>query len=152
MLPGPSAGPRLGLELHRDPWSFELALAGLLPRHEALPGASTLQAELYWLGGQLSLCRRVVARLAACAGLEPGRISGTGSGVDEPGSAAGWWLAGTAGVRWSAPLLERGALSWQLGAGVAAALLRPEFGFDDIGVLHRPSAISGRVFLGLGWH
>jgi hypothetical protein len=151
MLPGPSFGPRGVLEFNRRDWSLELGLGALLPRHAELSGADSPASDIRWLGGQVALCHALRFGFSACFGAESGRLSGTGSGVDQPIDASGWWLAGTAGARWRGPLYERAALSWQLGLGVAAAILRPEFGFDDLGVLHRPSAVSGRLFLGLGW-
>ena len=151
MLPGPSFGPRGALEFTRGVWSLELGLGALLPRHAELSGAASPASDIRWLGGQVALCHALSFGLSACAGVESGGLSGTGSGVDEPFDASGWWLAGTAGARWRGPLYEPAGLSWQLGLGAALALLRPEFGFDQLGVLHRPSAVSGRLFLGLGW-
>ncbi|MEO8185415.1 MAG: hypothetical protein ABI895_41940 [Deltaproteobacteria bacterium] len=151
MLPGPSIGPRGALELHRGDWSLELGLGALLPRHAQLSGANSPASEIRWLGGQVAVCHALRLRFSACSGAEYGRLSGTGSGVDEPIDAGGWWLAGTVGARSGGPLYEPAALSWQLGLGAALALVRPEFGFDELGVLHRPSALSGRLFLGLGW-
>jgi len=151
MLPGPSLGPRGVLELRRGDWSVELGLGALLPRHVELAGGGSPASDISWFGGQVAACHALGQYLSTCFGVESGRLSGTGSGVDEPIDAHGWWLAGTAAARWRGPLDERAVLSWQLGLGVAAALLRPEFGFDDLGVLHRPSAVSGRLFVGLGW-
>jgi hypothetical protein len=152
MLPGPSLGPRIALELQRRRWSGELALAGLLPRHAELGGQGSPASDLHWLGGQLSLCRGPRLGFSFCLGAEAGRISGTGSGVDEPFDASGWWGAGSAGARYRGALSERQALFWLLELSAAAALFRPEFGFDDLGVLHRARPVSGRLFLGLGWH
>jgi len=151
MLPGPSLGPWAGLEFSRGDWSWELALAALLPRHAELSGADSPASEIRWLGGQVAACHALRVRFSGCLGAESGRLSGTGSGVDEPSDAHGWWLAATGAARWRGPLYERAALSWQLGLGAAVALHRPEFGFEDLGVLHRPSAVSARLFLGLGW-
>jgi hypothetical protein len=64
--------------------------------------------------------------------------------VDEPATARGGWLAATADARLQGELFGSGAFSWQLGLGVAAALSRPELGFEQLGVLHRPSAASAR--------
>jgi hypothetical protein len=151
LLPGPSLGPRVALALHRANWSLELAGALLLPRHAELRGGTAPSSDIDWLAGQLALCRGFGQHLNACAGVEAGRLSGTGSGVDEPATARGGWLAATADVRLHGDLFGSGTLSWQLGLGVAAALSRPEFGFEELGVLHRPSAASARLFVGLGW-
>jgi hypothetical protein len=151
LLPGPSLGPQAALELHLGRWSVELDGALLLPRRAELAGAGSPRSDIGWLGGQLSLCHALARYVAACAGAESGRISGTGSGVDEPVTAYGWWLALAASARLHGRLSESAQLSWQLGLGAAAALARPELGFDQLGVLHRPSAVSGRLFVGLGW-
>lgn len=151
MLPGPTLGPQAALELSAGRWSLELGGTLLLPRHARLAGERAAEGDIDWFGGQLAACRRSSPLLALCAGTEAGRLSGTGSGVDEPLSAAGWWLAATAEIRLRGLLSRTGPLHWQLGLGGAAALARPEFGFDELGVLHRPSAVSGRLFFGLGW-
>jgi hypothetical protein len=152
LLPGPSLGPRAALALHRASWSLELAAALLLARRAELGGgAAAPRSDIDWFGGQLSLCRAFGRHLSTCVGAELGGLSGVGSGVDEPATARGGWLAGIAGARLHGGLVDSGALSFQLGLGVAAALRRPEFGFEGLGVLHRPSAVSARLFVGLGW-
>lgn len=151
MLPGPTLGPQAALGLSFARWRLELGATLLLARHARLAGEGTPEGDIDWLGGQVALCRQLGVLLALCAGAESGRLSGTGSGVDEPLRAAGWWLAGTAEAHLHGLLSSGAALSWQLGLGVAAAVARPEFGFDGLGVLHRPSAVSGRLFFGLGW-
>jgi hypothetical protein len=151
LLPGPTLGPQAAVELSFARWSVELGATLLLARHARLAGEGTPEGDIDWLGGQVSLCHQLGPLLALCAGAESGRLSGTGSGVDEPLSAAGWWLAATAEARLRGLLSSGASLSWQLGLSAAAALARPEFGFDELGVLHRPSAVSGRLFFGLGW-
>jgi hypothetical protein len=151
LLPGPSFGPQAALGLSQGGWGVELGGALLLPREAALEGPASPRSEIDWLAGQLGLCRAFGSTLSACLGGELGRLSGSGLGVDEPSTAGGWWLAGSAGARLRGDLIGSAALSWQLGLELAAALARPEFGFDELGVLHRPRAVSGRLFLGLGW-
>jgi hypothetical protein len=141
----------VALALHRADWSLELGAALLLPRHADLGGGASPSSDIDWLGGQLALCRAFGRHLNACAGVEAGRLSGTGSGVDEPATARGGWLAATADARLHGDLFGSDTLSWQLGLGVAAAVRRPELGFEELGVLHRPSAASARLFVGLGW-
>jgi hypothetical protein len=141
----------VALALRRADWSLELAAALLLPRHAELGGEASPSSDIDWIGGQLALCRALGRHLNACAGMEVGRLSGVGSGVDEPATARGGWLAPIAEARLHGDLFGSDTFSWQLGLGVAAALSRPEFGFEDLGVLHRPSAASARLFVGLGW-
>lgn len=153
MLPGPSIGPRLGVGLVQRGWSLEVGVAALLPRHAELGGIESGAADIHWLGGQVVVCRVIQAPLTTCMGAESGQLIGTGSGVDAPLTASGWWLAGLASALLRGPLAS-GALpvSWELGVSLALAAVRPQFGFDDLGVLHRASGLSGRFLLGLGWH
>jgi hypothetical protein len=151
LLPGPSLGPQAALGVSLRDWSLELGAAFLLPRHAELEGPASPRSDIDWLAGQLALHHALGRSLSVGLGAELGRLAGTGSGVDEPFDARGWWLAGSAGVRLHGALTEAAPLSWQLGLSVAGALERPVFGFDELGVLHRPSAVSGRLFLGLGW-
>jgi hypothetical protein len=153
MLPGPSIGPRLVVGLVQRGWSLEVGVAALLPRHAELGALESGAANIHWLGGQAVVCRVIQAPLTTCMGAESGQLIGTGSGVDAPLTASGWWLAGLASALLRGPLAS-GALpiSWELGVSMALAAVRPQFGFDDLGVLHRASGLSGRLLLGLGWH
>ncbi len=150
LLPGPSAGPRLSLGVSDGRWALELAGTLLVPRRATLAGA-TPSADLRWLGAQVLVCRVARPMLRLCGGGEVGELMGTGSGVGRPETAHGVWVAFVGAAALRAPL---GALpvSWETGAAVASALLRPEFGFDDVGVLHRAGQVSARVWLGLGWN
>ncbi len=151
LLPGPALGPQAALGLSQGAWRLELGATLLLPRHAELGRSPGPSSEIDWLGGQLGLCRSWGRHLGTCLGAELGQLSGTGAGVDEPAAARGWWLAASAGARLQGLLARRAALSLQLGLELAAALARPEFGFDELGVLHRPAPVSGRLFLGVGW-
>ena len=151
LLPGPSLGPQAALGLTVGAWSFELGGALLLPRRAELEGPTSPRSDIDWVAGQAAVCRSLGRHLSVCLGAELGRLGGTGSGVDEPDTARGWWLAGTAGAHLHGNVSSRARVSWQLGLDVATALERPDCGFDALGVLHRPSAVSGRLFLGLGW-
>lgn len=150
LLPGPSAGPRLALGVSDGRWALELAGGLLVPRRAELATAA-VSADIRWLGAELLVCRSSRALLRWCGGGEIGELSGTGAGVDRPETAHGLWLAfvGMAALR--APLGTL-PLSWEAGVAAASALRRPEFGFDEIGVLHRAGQLSGRAWLGLGWN
>jgi hypothetical protein len=147
LLPGPSLGPRLRVTFELGPWSIDAGGAVLLARHAELRSGES--ASIYWWGAQLAACRRARGRLRACFGGEVGRIVGTGSGVDEPVTASGTWLAVTAEASFRGTVVE--PLGWELGVGAASAFVRPEFGFDQLGVLHRASSVSGRLFGGIAW-
>jgi hypothetical protein len=150
MLPGPSLGPRLMLAFVRGAWSVELGMAALLARHAEL-GVGGPTGNIHWFGGQAAVCRVLQGPFTTCFGAESGLLVGTGFGVDQPATAHGAWLAGTASALWRHPLSSLSPLAWEVGSSVAVAIRRPEFGFDDLGVLHRASAVSGRLLVGLGW-
>ncbi len=147
LLPAPSLGPRLLVTFERGLWSVNVGGAFLLARQAALRSGEA--ADIHWFGGQVAACRSVKGPLRACFGGEAGQVVGTGSGVDEPITNSGSWLAVTAEASFRGTVAER--LGWELGVGAAAALMRPEFGFEELGVLHRASSVSGRFFGGVGW-
>jgi hypothetical protein len=152
VLPAPSLGARLAIGAGWRAWRLELAGVALLPRRAELEGSGDLSARIGWWAAQLAACRRVVGPLEGCLGSELGELRGEGSGVDAPRTARGTWFAETLSALWS-PRRPRpsGPWSWQLGTSVALAVVRPEFGFDGLGVLHRPSPISGRLWLAIDW-
>lgn len=147
LLPAPSFGPRLRVTFERGPYSVDAGAAVLLARRAQLRTGES--AEIYWFAAQVAGCREIRGRLRACLGGEAGRIVGTGSGVDAPLTAHGTWLAVTGDVSFGGALAA--PFSWELGLGVAGAVILPEFGFDELGTLHRPSSVSGRLFASLGW-
>jgi hypothetical protein len=148
LLPEISSGPRLVLGARSGDWAIDLAGVWLLEQRAALGLA---RADIHWIGGQLTLCRALAARVRGCAGGELGEVVGEASGVDRPLTASGLWVAATASAALRAPLgTTRSYL--EAGWGVAWALVRPQFGFDGLGVLHEASQASGRLWLGLGWN
>jgi len=152
LLPAPSLGARLGLDATFRAWRLELAGMALLPRRGELGSSGDVAADIGWCAAELTLCRHLAGELEACASAELGQLRGEGAGVDAPQAARGTWFAWAPSAVWSAPwATPPGRWSWRLGAGAALAVVRPEFGFDGVGVLHRPSPVSGRVWLALGW-
>jgi hypothetical protein len=152
VLPAPSLGARLAIGARWRAWRLELAGLALLPRRAELATDGGLSARIGWWAAQLAACRRVLGALEACLGSELGELRGAGSGVDAPRAARGTWFAETLGAAWSSRgPSPSGPWSWQLGSSLAIAVVRPEFGFDGLGVLHRPSPISGRLWLGIDW-
>lgn len=150
-LPGPSIGPRVLLTLNGYVWSIDAGLAALLPRRAELDASPAIYGDIYWWAGQLSACRRLNDPLAFCLGVESGSLVGTGYGVDEAVTARGTWLAGVLQLAWRGDLGPHVPLSWRADGGLALPALRPPFGFDELGVLHRASSVSARVFFGVGW-
>jgi hypothetical protein len=151
LLPGPAMGPRVALGMSDGRWALELGGTLLLPRRAELAGTTAPSADIHWLGAQLLVCRESQPLLRFCGGGELGELVGTGAGVDRPETAHGVWVGfvGAAALRAALGSLP---VSWEAGLAVSSALLRPEFGFDDVGVLHRAGQLSGRIWLGLGWN
>jgi hypothetical protein len=85
--------------------------------------------------------------LAVCAGPELERLEGTGFGVDSPRTDSVTSFAFALGAE------GRVGVVGPLGLAGAVRLIVPTwretFGLDEIGVLHRPGPVSGRVELGL---
>jgi hypothetical protein len=152
VLPAPSLGARAALGVSWRAWRLELAGLTLLPRRAELATDGGLTAQIGWWAAQLAACRRVLGAFEGCVGSELGELRGEGSGVDAPRAARGTWFAETLGAVWSSPWPSpAGPWSWQLGSSLAIAVVRPEFGFDGLGVLHRPSPVSGRLWLAIDW-
>lgn len=152
VVPAPSLGGRLAIGVGWRAWRLELAGLALLPRRAELAGDGGASAQIGWWAAQLGGCRRVFGPFEACAGSELGELRGEGFGVDAPRAARGTWFAETLSAvctsSWPSP---SGPWSWQLGSSLALAVVRPEFGFDGLGVLHRPSPVSGRLWLAVDW-
>ncbi|MEZ4443000.1 MAG: hypothetical protein R3B72_28150 [Polyangiaceae bacterium] len=85
--------------------------------------------------------------LRACLSAEAGRMTASGFGVERPAQGSAWLgvVEGSAGfdVWLAAPL----ALVAELGLGVP--LTRPNFFLNNIGDVHRPGPVRGRLGLGL---
>src|SRR5262249_31349161 len=92
LLPGFSSGPRLAFGASSRGWSLELAVAWLLERRAERPALGTARADIRWFGGQISMCRALVAVVRACAGGELGELVGEASGVERPLTASGLWV------------------------------------------------------------
>ncbi|WP_437317972.1 hypothetical protein [Sorangium sp. So ce385] len=150
-LPGASLGVGARVALGRR--RVRLGLHGAL-----WPGRSTTIAsgpEGTPIGGSFALavvgvegCGEPTALpVALCGGLELDHLTGTGLGVRFPASASATWLSFSAGLD------ARFSLLGPLGAAAHAALLIPtrreRFAIDDVGLVHRPSAVAGRASLGL---
>lgn len=161
-LPSPSLGAALGAQLG---WGkLELRMLGslLFEQETAIDsavapasGAPAPGAKLQLLAGAVLACTAPFGSLRApiapfaCVGAELGRLSGIGTGVASPrqGSAL-----------WAAPLVQVGG-SWavpdtalRLGVALTAAapLNRDEFALRDIGTVHQPPSVVGRLAIGVG--
>lgn len=85
--------------------------------------------------------------LRSCAAFDAGQLRAQGFGVDAPGSGTALWLAPEAGVA-----LDVHLLSWlllDLEVGLAVPILRPAFVLNNVGDVHQPGPVGGRLGLGV---
>ena len=101
------------------------------------------------MAGGLRGCylREAALLFGACLGLELGRITGVGVGADRNDEREEAWFAGRAGLLGIYPYGGLAAL--RLGLEGLIPLTRPEFALDNVGPVHQPSAVIGRLSLGL---
>ena len=151
MLPGPSLGALAGARIGRARWFAELGALGLLPRTATVESNSNQGGDLYFLGGAATGCWAPgnQVTLFGCLGLEVGQLIGVGFGADIPATGHALWLAPSMRVTLQLPVTAH--LAFEGALGIAIPLLRPEFGIDGVGVLHRPESASGRLSLGLAF-
>lgn len=155
-LPESTLGVALGVEVGTRRWQLRAVGTLLLDQEHQLGSteASGPGAELGLATGALLACALSVGslpplQLRACAGWELGQLSGVGTGVPSPRQGSAFW---------SAPVIDVGALwnvpgtAFLLGAlvDVAAPLGRDQFVLGELGRVHRPASVVGRVALGAG--
>lgn len=157
-LPRPGGG--IAFEARIEHARIQLRAVGSWYRrqHEALPdlAAPAPGAALGLMTGALALCAVPFGAPAAplrglgCVGWELGRLSGEGTRVRLPRDGAALWSAPTLDVGAS---LALGATSLRAGAMLTLALplARESFVLGDLGTVHRPPGVVGRVALGLEW-
>ncbi|HTV20150.1 MAG TPA: hypothetical protein VMG12_15810 [Polyangiaceae bacterium] len=157
-LPNPGVGASAGVSLGRGRFGLRAGGTWFFEQHASVDtiAAAPAGADLALLVGALSGCllpfgnvdSSVVA--LGCAGWELGRMSGKGTGVQQPRQGA---------ALWNAPRLDAGA-SVALGSTglrldalltLAVPLGRENFTLDEVGSVHRPAAVVGRASLALAW-
>lgn len=155
-LPSPSLGAALGVELG---WpQLELRALGtlLFEQDEQLDSLGTPApgAKLQLATGGVLACAapfgdlRASLAAFACLGAEIGQLSGVGTRVASPRRG---------GTLWAAPLMQAGlgwrvphtALRLALALIGAAPLTRDEFALRDIGTVHQPPSVIGRLSIGV---
>jgi hypothetical protein len=155
-LPSPSLGAALGVELG---WSkLELRAVGtVLFERETQVESPTLPApgaKLQLITGGLLACAAPFGSLRAtlapfaCFGAEIGRLSGVGTGVASPRRGGALWAAPLVqvGAAWAVPDT---ALGLAMGLAAAVPLARDEFALRDIGTVHQPPSLVGRLSVGV---
>jgi hypothetical protein len=154
-LPGPGLGAALELSLAWRRLLLRAIGTVLFEQHadvELVPSPAP-GADLALYAGSLLGCTTPFGRgrLAslACVGMEVGRLAGVGTGVPSPRQGSALWLA---------PRLDLGAL-WSLPASplrlgitlsAVAPMNRDNFALTDIGTVHRPPSMVGRLSFGVG--
>jgi hypothetical protein len=155
-LPSPSLGAALGAELG---WSkLELRAVGtvLFERETQVesPSLPAPGAKLQLITGGLLACAAPFGSLRAtfapfaCFGAEIGRLSGVGMGVASPRRGSALWAAPLVqvGAAWAVPDT---ALGLAMGVAAAVPLARDEFALRDIGTVHQPPSVVGRLSVGV---
>jgi hypothetical protein len=155
-LPSPSLGAALGAELG---WrKIELRALGtvLFEREMQLesPASPAPGAKLALITGGLFVCAAPFGSLRAtlapfaCFGAEIGRLSGVGTGVASPRRGSALWAAPLVqvGAAWSVPDT---ALGLAMTLVAATPLARDEFALRDIGTVHQPPSVVGRLSVGV---
>ena len=155
-LPHPSLGAALGAELG---WSkLELRALGtvLFERETQVesPSSPAPGAKLQLITGGLLACAAPFGSLRAtlapfaCFGAEIGRLSGVGTGVASPRRGSALWAAPLVqvGAAWAVPDT---ALGLAMALVAAAPLARDEFALREIGTVHQPPSVVGRLSVGV---
>jgi hypothetical protein len=148
-LPKPSFGAAAGFQAGTSRLFGEASALVLLPRFGAVPENTRAGAEIWLLLANLQGCvaPAEAAGVFGCLGFELGRLSGRGTGVDQPISGSAVWSA--VAVQASARFGISRRIQLETLLGVAVPFNRPEFGLDGVGVAHRPGLVSGRWSFGL---
>jgi hypothetical protein len=155
-LPAPGLGAALGAELSIGRLQVRALGTLLFEQHTQVentlaPGAG---AKLELLAGSLLACTAPLGRLRsqlaslACLGMELGQLTGEGTGVPDPRRGSALWAAPRVdlGGFWTIP---GSALRLGLSLMAAIPLNRDEFALNQIGTVHQPPSVVGRMSLGI---
>jgi hypothetical protein len=150
ILPRPGVEFGLGLGVGSGPTSAWL-IAGFDPPQDATVDESPDAGGRLWVASVAALgCygpRFGVASIGACLGLELSRLQGKGVGVSDPDRAAITWASATPAVVLDVHLSRQLAVR-AAGLGLVP-LARPSVYLDDIGTVHRPAPVGGKILAGL---
>jgi hypothetical protein len=156
-LPAPGLGAAVAAELAARRFSLQALGTLLFEQHTELDSALSPApgARLQLFTGSLLACipafdgsaTGLTAR--ACLGLELGRLAGEGTDVPEPRRGGALWVAPRvdAGAVWSVP---DSPLRLAVTVTGAVPLNRNEFELTDLGTVHRPPNVVGRLSFGVG--
>jgi hypothetical protein len=153
-LPNPAVGAGLGVALHTGRMALRASGTLLLDQRVRLASSEGRAAAEVGLGfGTLQACMVGLEAprswaLPVCVGVDVGQLWGRGVDVARARRAASWWLAPRldAGLFWAIPGTTLRAGGWLT---ASLPLQRDEFVVDDVGVVHRPGPLVGRLGLGI---
>jgi hypothetical protein len=126
--------------------------AGVWPARTAIPAPQLPSAggTVSLVAGSLGACLDVLGitasrpfELGPCGGFELGRLHAAGFGVSSPSEASTVWAAPKLGGHFAWSPIRRLAFVARLDA--AFPLRRPTFVLENVGPVHRPSAVVGRA-------
>lgn len=156
-LPRPGLGAAVGAQLESSHFQLRALATLLLPQRQtlAMPTNPAPGADLSLVTGALLACAApfdASATLSSygCAGWELGRLSGAAAGVLMPREGAALWSAPRAdvGLSWT---LSHTRLRLDALLTLAMPLARDDFVLRELGSVHRPPNVVGRVALGMNW-
>lgn len=154
-LPEPSLGATIRAHLGYKMASLRLGGFVLPEQRSSVDGSSDENAggEFGLAAASLSACvgpNAAGGRVRLCAGLEGGRLTARGAGVDFIGEVNSSWWAPIADLAYELPLGDFGLYA-VAGVGAVTPLVRTRFNLREVGLAHQPSSLSWRGWLGVGW-
>jgi hypothetical protein len=150
--PGAVGGITAALGAASRAASVEVRAAYFLEVTSGVPARPAASAAFSSVSLGARACWRLVpwaAWLGACAGLDGARLAGRAHGISAPGEAVGHALLASAGL--GAGVSPGKHLRLEAGLEVRAALPRPRFEIDGVGLVHRPPAAGLMLWLRVGW-
>jgi len=148
-LPSPALGVTVQLAILTPRLRVEITGTSWLDQRATLPSRASTGGDFSFISGAAMACpmlMRGLVELGLCGGLELGRMSATGFGVDHPTEDAIPWAAARASGLLLWPVSELFAL--RLEAGAAIPFTRPRWVLEQVGLVDQPGPISARSQLG----
>jgi hypothetical protein len=148
-LPKPALGLGVAAGLRHARWAG-LAHALWLPVQSKAAGAAG-RVEFSLFAAGLRGCYRIGGlplQISACAGVELGRTSARGIGLQQAATFADWWLASGTGLDLSGEL--GASWFWQAQADAVVPWLREKYLLNGTDVVHRAPLPGFRADLGIG--
>jgi hypothetical protein len=147
-MPDPALGAGLSGGVVVNRLRLRLGAQAVLPqRTEASSGKG---GDLGMAAGLMEACltlTRGPVRLGPCVGVEAGALWAHAFGVTQQGSGAGPWVAVTVGEELAFPVT--GQLSLVVGSALVIPVVSPRFVLDEVGEVHQPAAVGGRLAVGV---